>query len=1242
MTPRGRHLAAVMFTDVVGYTAMMQREETEALAARSRHRSALHAAVAGHGGEVVQFLGDGSVTVFSSAVEAVHAAIEIQASAGVPPRLPLRIGIHQGDITYDEQGIVGDSVNIAARVQELSQPGGIVITAKVHDEIRNHPKLTALTLGDVRLKGVARPMALFAVTVPGVVTGGTMGEDDSEASPNRESSRSVIHERILRQRPFTAVQGSDTTHTTHTTQTIPALPFVGRDADWAVVRSCLDETEAGRGRTLLLAGESGIGKTRLAEAAHEEAQRREWGFAIGRANQVEADLPYALFADALLPTIQTLSEDARTVMSRGVLDELAVLFPALERLRPRGESPARERQSADFRNRLFWNFASFLEDLSRSRPLLVILEDLHWADPSSLELFHFLARQTTGARIAFVCTYRDDMGPLAVSLRSIERSLASLDVATRHAVRPLTYQATDELVRRAFQIPEPVSRTFTALLYGWTRGNPFFIEEVLKTLVESGSLRREGGTWLGWDLEELQLPESVRETVTLRAGRLDDQTTRVAELAAVLGGRIRLDQLEAVTDLSVAALLPIIDELEKHRILVDSGARDVVSYEFGHPIVRETVYANLGRARAGVLHGVVATALERFYDASAPAHAGELAYHYAHAIDRTLADKAVRYLEAAGRTALATYANPEALKYLRAALDRIESGAAARTPVEIARITSSLAHAHQRTGNTLAAIALWKQAKEVADTAGDSKMVARIERRVGLAHYWAGEAAEALVHFEAGATAARDAGDSARLAMLQVANGLCLQELGRAEDALKELGSALELAEELGETSLLARVHRALLLIYLWTGPPKLAKTHGERALELAAETNDVMLSFWVHWAMATLAGLTGDAKRMASHLGECESVAAQLRSPLLRMWVSELAVEFAFGDGRWDEGLAIGENAISMARALHQPTLMPRLLVWTSLIYLGRNDLDRGKAYVDEAWALACGTGNGHGEAVRHSTGTSAEGALPGALAAASVHAVIPAHIGRAAYHLANENYEEAIRTAEAALALVDRTGYDVWAVHRLLPIAAEASLYLRDVERAHRFGVRLRTGAEHFENRLGLAWADACDALMIWLKGDGVRGADLMRAAVVELEAIPFIPDAARLRRQMAGRLADMGDRDGALRELRLAYRTFLKLGAEKEVERTRQQFRELDARPPSPDQSPGALGLTPKELAIARAAAGGMSNKALAKKFNNQLRTVTTHISNIYRKLGVTNRQELTEAIRAAERIGEIKRR
>lgn len=1147
-----------MFTDIAGYTAMMQRDERSAVEARSRHRAALYGAVEAHNGEIFQFLGDGGVSVFSSAVEAVRAAIRVQASLEGPERLPLRIGIHHGEITWDEQGIVGDTVNVAARVQELSEPGGITITAKVQDELRNHPDLAAIGLGSFPLKGIDRPVEIYAVTAPGVVFPDAVTPREGAGS----GSASGIHERLLRNRVRPpAVDAARPAEP-------PARAFVGREAELSAIDACLDAAGRGRGGTLLFRGEGGVGKTRLAEAAKEKAERLGWDTAVGRANPVEADRPYALCADVLLPALRALGEDARNALTRGVQEELAVLFPTLV-TGATAIGHGRRPESPDFRNRLFWNLAHAITERSAERPILIVLEDLQWADASSLELFHFLARQTHTGRVVFVCTYREESEHRDGRLHEIERSLVSLGVAALHAVRPLTYASTDELVRRTFQIPESISRSFTAMLFGWTRGNPFFMEEVLKALVASGELHREGGAWLGWEVEELKLPESVRETVMSRVERLGAPAARVADLAAVLGGRVSFAELRAVSGLSHDALLPVLDELEAQRIFVDAGGQDQIAFEFWHPIVGETLYTEMGRARAGVLHGVVAQALERHYGASSLEHAGVLAYHYARAIDRVLADKAVRYLDEAGRSALAAYANPEALKYLSAALERTESAGTTRPPVQIAELISRLAHAHQRLGRTSTAIDLWKRALAILEGEQDAAGVSRVQRHLGLAHYWTGHAAAALDHFDAGARAAQAAGDPGRLAMLQVARGLCLQELGRADEALAELREALAEAERSESARLLARVHRALLLIYLWTGPPDAARSHGEKALQYVAGTNDVVLSFWVHWAMAVLAGLTGNAERMSAHLGQCRGVADQLRSPLLQMWAAELAIEFAFGEGRWDEGLAIGENAISMARALDQHTLLPRLLVWTALIHLGRHDLDRGRAYVEEAWRLAIGrdagptgpqpAGTGHGveDARRASDGDRAP--------AASIHAVIPAHIGRAAYYLATEDYEAAIATAEAGLRLVDRTGYDVWAVHRLLPIAAEASLYLHDVDRALRFGVRLRASAERFQHRLGLAWSDACDAITIWMSGDPVRGGQLMRAAADKLEAIPFMPDATRLRRQLAGRLAETGDREGALRELRRVHAALLKLGAEKELERTRRQFEELGVTPP-----------------------------------------------------------------------------
>jgi DNA-binding CsgD family transcriptional regulator len=360
---------------------------------------------------------------------------------------------------------------------------------------------------------------------------------------------------------------------------------------------------------------------------------------------------------------------------------------------------------------------------------------------------------------------------------------------------------------------------------------------------------------------------------------------------------------------------------------------------------------------------------------------------------------------------------------------------------------------------------------------------------------------------------------------------------------------------------------------------------------------------------MGMLAGLTGDAPAIRHHVAECQRVADEIHSPIHRVRAAEVAVELMSNTGEWDAALALAERTLAEARALGQRTILARLLVWTGLIYLGRGDLERGRGYVDEAWEIS-GAGD-------------PEHPL-------DVHTVVPAHAGRAAYHIAAGEMAEAVRVAERGLVVADRTGYTVWAMHRLLPIMAEAYLSMGDVEGATRVGARLRADAERLGHDLGIGWADACDAFLVWLRGDIDGAIGCMRAAAERLESVPVLPAAARLRRHFAARLRDSGRTDEALRELRQVHEVFARIGAERELAKTREQLRELGVRPPARGES-GSGGLTSREAEIARLVAARQSNKTIARTLAISPRTVTTHLSNIFRKLEIGSRGELVDVVR-----------
>jgi DNA-binding NarL/FixJ family response regulator len=980
------------------------------------------------------------------------------------------------------------------------------------------------------------------------------------------------------------------------------LPLVGRTAELADLQTALDAARQGAGSSWLVCGPGGIGKTRLGRALLDETERRGWTAASGRAFPAESGVPYALFADALLPVMRRLDEPALLVLTRGV-GELTRIFPWLQGHDAGGAGI----DAPDFRSRLHWHFTQFLRGLAARQPLVVVLEDLQWADTSSLELLHFVARHTADTSVLLYCTYNPEK-VAGSALVALERTVRELPRSRMLQLAPIGLEAVEELICRSFGADAQLTRSFAALLFGWTRGNPFFIEETLKLLVAAGELRQEDGRWTGWQVGALRLPPSVRDAIMSRLEALSPAATEAAQLAAVFGGRFRLRSAAAVLRAEPYAVLGAFDELRRARVLDELDVGDDVVYEFAHPLVREALYDELSRGRARLLHATVAVTLEQQYGESAVDHADELAFHFARSSDAGACPKAVRYLTEAGCRALTKYANREAADYLSAALERVPAAETER----ILEISSALARARQRLGEYADALALWERVRGAAVCAGHEARAAAVSRRIGLAHYWSGDVEAALRSFDEGLVQARRAGNASLVVNLCTAKAACLHETGRPLQALASANEAQQAALEVSDPSIHARVHRAFLQLHLWQGDAERAQFHGARALEFAELSDDRPLAFAAHWAMGVLNAFGADAVAVERHLAACYSIADDLRAPVLRVWAAELAVEFASARGEWDQALQIGEDAISLARALHQNILLPRLLVWTALVHLGRSDVERGAALVDEAWQLS-GAGSGIG---------------PGA----NVHAVLPAYIGRTALALARGEYAEAVRTGEEGVAIADAAGYTLWAVHRLLPLIAESHLWMRDLEGARRTGERLGRDAARLEHRLGQAWSSACDALVAWLEGDSERGAVLLRSAAEQLEALPFIPDATRLRRQLAGRLAEIGERDAALRELRLVHDRLQQLGAEQELRKARLQFRELGSRPP-PRARRGRDGtaLTPRELVVAKLIADRRSSKAIARELAISVRTVDAHLSNIYRKLGMASREELTDLVR-----------
>ena len=988
------------------------------------------------------------------------------------------------------------------------------------------------------------------------------------------------------------------------------FPLVGREAEVRRLGLHIEVERESAPATLLLRGEAGVGKSRLlAEAAHSATSEGMQVF-HGRAFSLDSGMSYAVLADAFVPFLRGLEGHKLQTLTRGRLPELYSLFPT-----------AAEAGAARFagvgspdetRITLFWSFSELLRNLAARAPVLVVAEDLQWADPSAIQLLHFAIRQLVGQPVRFICSSTDGLRERNPFLLDFETSLAGAGLASTLDLAPLSEGEVRALVSRAFSAPEEGIRGFAKQLFAWSRGNPLFATEALRALVDGGHLTRRNGTWIGWEAVVLEAPKGVRNLVASRLTLLSRPAQRVAEAAAVMGERIRFRVLRQVTELSEEETLAAIDELRTRGILREEPGAAAPSLGFTHPLIRDCVYAQLGTPRARLLHRSVAEALERSDGNGAADHAEELAYHFHRSGEEAPQGKALGYLLVAGQRALDRRADEEAARHLRAALDLVQDGKTVDGEAyDRIELTAGLGRALNRVGRYDEAIDLYKRALREDRGPGARRRAAPLRERLGLACFFAGRYAEALDHYSAGLDAATD-DPKARGRLLRM-RGACLQELARWEEASRDALEALALAESQGDAKTRVGAHQLLTLQHTWTGSPALAREHGWQAIRGAEAAGDLSGAFEAHISLAMTEGLTGNLPEMRRRIEDARALAEKLRSPILHLRVDEISLQEAHATGAWSAAVALGEDAVARARSLGQRAMLPRLLVWTALPLLGRGQVEKASAMVSEAWALA-------------GLGPSGEGGP-----ALDLHAVIPAFIGRVTLDLTEGNVAAAQTIAERGLEMADRSGAAIWSLHHLIPLLGQAYLLARDLEGAERLERRLRRDATRMDHVLGLAWADACDALVTWLGGDIEGGCTRLRAAADRLDGIPMAFDAARVRRQFAGRLADLGRVEEALVELRRAHAVFNELGAESELEATRGMFKELEVRPPPRASAAGLGGLTGRELEVSRLVAARRSNKAIAKELRISDRTVTTHLTNIYRKLHVGSRGELVDFVR-----------
>ncbi len=498
--------------------------------------------------------------------------------------------------------------------------------------------------------------------------------------------------------------------------------MVGREREVQLARSLWDQTLAGRGQMLLISGEPGIGKTRLARefVTHVEVAG---GRALVGASYAEGGTPYAPFRQIIRQVLRSVSPEARLRSVSGsraehgfglpaeVLADVLTLAPELRSNFP--ELPPRTGQDSHAEQpRLMENLLIFFSTLSERAPLLLVLEDAHWADSGSLSLLRHLARHARQQPLMIVATYREVELDQARPLHEVLLDLQRERLATRLKLPRLDCAHTAELLETLFA--EPITPDFVDSIYRETEGNPFFIEEVCKALVESGELYFEEGHWHRPSVEELGIPQSVRVAIQARVARLSEPAQDTLRLAAILGRQFDYNTLAQASGVSEDRLIDDLESAERSQLIEQVSAEEGGTFAFAHGLIPSTLIDGLRTVQRRRLHHRAALAIEALH----PDDFEALAHHHTQA---GRAEKAVEYVLQAGDRARGLYAYQEAVNHYQQALEFLnQAGDAERA----ARTLMKLALAHHNAFDFKAArqtyqegFALWQRAGQMKSAA---------------------------------------------------------------------------------------------------------------------------------------------------------------------------------------------------------------------------------------------------------------------------------------------------------------------------------------------------------------------------------------------------------------------------------------------------------------------------------------------------------------------------------------------
>jgi predicted ATPase/class 3 adenylate cyclase len=879
--PEGeRKLVTVLFADVAGSTAMGERLDPEQVTDVMNGAFAfMNQAVDKYGGTVARLMGDAVLAIFGAPVaheddpeRAVRAGLDIQMAARDYARaierqygiaFHLRVGIHTGLGVVDQVGdhirteytVMGDTPNVASRMQSSAEPGSVLVSADTHRLVRH--AFDFMSRGPLEARGKSAPIDTWQVIGPRAAPLSARGLQDLHAPMvGRQNELERLQQRLAALRP-------------------------GAGGSWVTV-----------------SGEAGLGKSRLlAELRHSAAAAAGRPQAPpaplwleGRCVSYGQDSSYLPWRQIIRQTIGSPdSEPPEAVRARlevaacNCCEEPGGDLPFLEAmLAVAGEESLKHvmgYSGSELVERMTAAVRGYLCGQARARPLVLVFEDLHWADTASLDLLENLCSLVPLHPIMIVCLMRRDKDTPAWALARRARELLAAEHVEDIALEPLSADQSRDLLGMLLHIedlPDPVR----AVILERSDGNPFFVEEVIRSLLDTGLIVRQDGRWRATrEIAMVSIPTTLAGLLAARIDALPDDTKRLAQMSSVIGRSFALQVIKVVCDSAppperLPDIQPPLDWLVRQEIVRLRARQPDVEYAFKHALTQEAAYNSLLIRRRRELHARAGRALEAVHAGRLDEFAPVLAHHYWHAEDW---QPAAAWAMRAGAAAQRVYALREAMRHYNRAIEaldrageghdgplctallgwaraafkllpypeqllRLERAEQAARRLADKRLLAEALHAlgdvHLARGYLLKAIPVFMEAFHLAEALGDEALALVPSVQAAFASMDENPRAS-IALFERAIALAIKYDNRAQQAFALAAMAMPLARLGRSAESIQAINSALQVIQAVNDPIIESDVELFVGWAYLDIGDTAAALEHGERAVQLALEADN-------------------------------------------------------------------------------------------------------------------------------------------------------------------------------------------------------------------------------------------------------------------------------------------------------------------------------------------------------------------------------------------------------------------